>query len=92
MDDEYDIDENGAAHAIRAVGNGKLAYCKFLSANDTGDTGGHQAGIYVASVASSLCMAYGHIADKNVVEGVQFHSQESSDIRIGRQLRPPNAL
>ena len=40
--------ESIAASAIDAVAKGKMAYCKFLSANDTGDTGGHQAGIYIA--------------------------------------------
>lgn len=34
--------------AIQAVSLGKFAYCKFLSANDTGDTGAHQVGIYIA--------------------------------------------
>ena len=37
--------------AIETVSLGKLSYCKFLSANDTGDTGTHQAGIYIAKVA-----------------------------------------
>lgn len=40
-----------ATKAIEAVSISILAYCKFLSANDTGDTGGHQAGIYVAKEA-----------------------------------------
>jgi type II restriction enzyme len=34
--------------ALEAINNGKLVYCKFLSANDTGDTGSHQYGIYIA--------------------------------------------
>lgn len=33
--------------AIQAVLNGQMGFCKFLSANDTGVTGGHQAGIYI---------------------------------------------
>lgn len=33
--------------AIDAVLNSTLGFCKFLSANDTGATGGHQAGIYI---------------------------------------------
>ncbi|MDO5541109.1 MAG: type II restriction endonuclease [Eubacteriales bacterium] len=33
--------------AIKAVLNGQMGFCKFLSANDTGATGGHQAGIYI---------------------------------------------
>lgn len=35
-------------YAIQAVLCGQQAYCKFLSANDTGLTGGHQAGIYIS--------------------------------------------
>lgn len=33
--------------AIQAVLNGQRGFCKFFSANDTGATGGHQAGIYI---------------------------------------------
>lgn len=40
--------------AIEAVNKGKRAYCKFLSANDTGLTGGHQSGIYIAKNAISI--------------------------------------
>jgi type II restriction enzyme len=36
-----------AQKAIDAVLRGTLAFCKFLSANDTGETGGHQSGIYI---------------------------------------------
>ena len=34
--------------AINAATGGLLSFCKFLSANDTGETGGHQAGIYIS--------------------------------------------
>lgn len=37
--------------AINSVAYGKKAFCKFLSANDTGETGGHQAGIYISKPA-----------------------------------------
>lgn len=37
-----------ANQAIQAVLNSQKSYCKFLSANDTGLTGGHQAGIYIS--------------------------------------------
>lgn len=40
-----------AMQAIQAVSDSRQAYCKFLSANDTGLTGGHQAGIYIAKPA-----------------------------------------
>lgn len=46
--------DNMATSAIQAVNHGQLAYCKFLSANDTGDTGAHQAGIYIAKNAISI--------------------------------------
>lgn len=40
--------------AIRSVRNGQMAFCKFLSANDTGLTGGHQCGIYIPKCARHL--------------------------------------
>ena len=40
--------ESFAEQAINAVSKGQLSFCKFLSANDTGLTGGHQAGIYIS--------------------------------------------
>jgi len=40
--------------AIESVRNSDLSFCKFVSANDAGETGGHQAGIYVPKRAISL--------------------------------------
>lgn len=40
--------EGYAIQAIQAVLSSQNAYCKFLAANDTGLTGGHQAGIYIS--------------------------------------------
>ena len=40
--------------AIQSVLNGKKAYCKFLSGNDTGLTGAHQAGIYISKPSISI--------------------------------------
>ena len=40
--------DNYAAEAIQAALCGTKVFCKFLSANDTGLTGGHQSGIYVS--------------------------------------------
>lgn len=39
---------NYAIQAIQTAIQGQLVFCKFLSANDTGLTGGHQAGIYIS--------------------------------------------
>lgn len=40
--------ENYSMLAIQAALHGQKVFCKFLSANDTGLTGGHQAGIYIS--------------------------------------------
>lgn len=42
---------NLCEQAIASTFAGELAYCKFLSANDTGENGSHQAGIYIAKSA-----------------------------------------
>ena len=40
--------------AIKSVLNSKKGFCKFLSANDTGATGGHQSGILVSKSAVEM--------------------------------------
>lgn len=40
--------------AIQSVITSENAFCKFLSANDTGATGGHQAGILISKSAASM--------------------------------------
>lgn len=40
--------------AVNSVLASKKAYCKFLSANDSGETGGHQCGILISKRASSM--------------------------------------
>ncbi len=40
--------------AIQDVLNSKTGFCKFLSANDTGATGGHQSGILVSKSAAGM--------------------------------------
>ena len=42
------------SRAIRSVEKSELAYCKFLSANDSGETGGHQAGILISKKARAM--------------------------------------
>lgn len=46
--------EGYASQAIQSVLNSKQAYCKFLSANDTGATGGHQSGILISKAAKDM--------------------------------------
>lgn len=40
-----------AEQAIYSAITGEKVFCKFLSANDTGETGGHQSGIYISKPA-----------------------------------------
>ena len=40
--------------AIGAVLNEDSSYCKFLSANDSGETGGHQSGILISKTAKAM--------------------------------------
>ena len=43
-----------ATKAIDAVFRGTESYCKFLSANDSGQTGGHQSGILISKTAKHM--------------------------------------
>lgn len=46
--------EKNATSAIQSVLNSQQAYCKFLSANDSGATGGHQSGILISKSAKDM--------------------------------------
>lgn len=46
--------ENIVQKAIETVNKSKLAFCKFISANDAGKTGGHQSGFYIPKNSVSL--------------------------------------
>lgn len=43
-----------ANNAVKAVLEGGMSYCKFLSANDSGATGGHQSGILISKSALDI--------------------------------------
>jgi signal transduction histidine kinase len=42
------------AKAIKAVRSNKYSFCKFVSANDAGETGAHQAGLYIPKNSIAL--------------------------------------
>lgn len=46
--------ENIALKVIADTANSEKIFCKFLSANDTGETGAHQSGIYIPKNSTSL--------------------------------------
>jgi len=62
--------------AIRAVHENDLAYCKFLTANDTGDTGTHQEGIYIAKNAIKILFNEAGIRGENKEELVKIKWQD----------------
>ncbi len=43
-----------ADRAVQSVNESVNAYCKFLSANDSGETGGHQSGILISKKAINM--------------------------------------
>ena len=56
--------------AVHSVLTGRQAFCKFLSANDTGKTGGHQAGILISRSALEMLfhrdIVHEHIEKRSV--------------------------
>lgn len=41
-------------NAINSVNAGRLAFCRFITANDTGATGSHQSGFYIPKTSYSI--------------------------------------
>lgn len=70
--------------AIQAVIKGQTGFCKFLSANDTGTTGGHQAGIYIPK--SSIKILFSEPGQKGTNKDkwvkVKWHDDFETDTRF----------
>lgn len=56
-----------ANQAIQSVLNSQQAYCKFLSANDSGATGGHQSGILISKSAKDMMFTQ-ELANENILK------------------------
>ena len=54
--------------AIGAVLSGQSAFCKFLSANDSGETGGHQSGILISKSAREMLFSEQEIKDNHILK------------------------
>lgn len=65
-----------SSKAIQAVLSGKLAFCKFLSSNDTGETGGHQSGIYVSKPAVGILFDVVGVRGENKERWVRIKWQD----------------
>lgn len=54
--------------AIDSVLSGKDSYCKFLSANDSGETGGHQSGILISKTAKNILFTDQEIKENHILK------------------------
>ena len=70
--------------AIQAAINGKTVFCKFLAANDTGLTGGHQAGIYISKPSIPILFDEPGKKGKNKEKWVKirWHNDFETDTRF----------
>jgi len=61
--------------AIDSVRQARLAYCKFLSSNDIGETGGHQCGIYIGRESWQILFEQQGILGENSRKNVRIKWQ-----------------
>ena len=54
--------------AINSVLNSEQAFCKFLSANDTGATGGHQSGILISKSAELMLFSLQQLKQDGILK------------------------
>ena len=76
--------DNYSSSAIQAALQGKKVFCKFLSANDTGQTGGHQAGIYISKPSIPILFEHPGFKGENKEKWVSIKWQDgtSTDSRF----------
>ena len=60
--------EDLVVKAIDAVLQGEASFCKFLSANDSGETGGHQSGILISKSAKSMLFTDQEMLDNHILK------------------------
>ena len=83
--------------AISTVLDSRLSFCKFLSANDSGATGGHQSGILVSKSAKEIMFVEPlttapimkrnvqiHWMDGTVTDSVFTYYSSKNELRITR--------
>ncbi len=54
--------------AVDSVLKGDAAYCKFLSANDSGETGGHQSGILISMTAKAMLYTEQELRENHILK------------------------
>lgn len=60
------MEEPVSLKAVEATLCGKAAFCKFLSANDSGETGGHQSGILISKTARAMLFTEKEIKENHI--------------------------
>ena len=70
-----------ASDAVQDSLKGELVFCKFLSANDTGQTGGHQAGIYISKPSIRILFDEPGLKGYNKEKWVTVHWQGGLDTK-----------
>lgn len=58
--------------AIISAKKGIMAFCRFITANDTGDTGAHQSGIYLPKILASHLFSSVPHRGENVTKEVEI--------------------
>ena len=62
--------------AVQTAMSGQLTFTKFLAANDTGLTGGHQAGIYISKPSISILFEKPGVKGENKERWVKIKWQD----------------
>ena len=71
--------EDCANMAIRSALQGLRVFCKFLSANDAGQTGGHQKGIYVSRPSAPILFDQPGIKGQNKEKRVKIRWMDGNE-------------
>lgn len=56
------------ANAVESVLSGRKAYCKFLSANDSGETGGHQSGVLISKTVKDMLFTEQELKENHILK------------------------
>lgn len=54
--------------AVNSVLSGKASYCKFMSANDSGETGGHQSGILISKKVKEMLFTDQELRENHILK------------------------
>ncbi len=60
--------ESLSVKAVDTTLHGQNSFCKFLSANDSGETGGHQSGILISKSAKQMMFSDDELANNHILK------------------------